>query len=310
MKILFSKTMILFGLVMLTQVAFAQNLKSNDATIGPPVNWIITTNSKNTNVLNEEALFTTTNAATGKTHLWFLTTQVTNLPSSSETDSDTLPKTSLQLMFEAEIPQTNNLEIFPKLGPHYYHGSIFYTKNWRIPTISKKRKAYVMTSADYRFIVMTVEGAGLIYCSHDSGISWNIIHKPGKYWFRLSYSPQNDSGFFALATIFDSTNLDENQTVSDESWYSVSSEPSGNKLALTGGGAKPAPVLSIAYLSNQVTLSWSDSFTNFIPQENFDLSTTNWVTLTNTPTLNSDNQQNEIILSATNNSSFFRLIGQ
>jgi hypothetical protein len=310
MKILFSKAISISGFFMLIQIAFAQNLKSDDASADPPVHWIITTNSVNTNVWDEEALFTTTNAATGETHLWILTTQVTNLPTLPETNSDSLPKASLQLIFDAENPKTNNSKIFPEIGPHGYHGSIFYTKNWRIPTVPKTRKVFVMASDDNRFIVMAVEDAGLIYSSDNSGISWTIIRKPGKYWFQMSYSPQNNTSFYVLATIFASTNLEENQTVKDDNWYSVSSESGGNKLALTGGGSKPAPVLSIAYLSNQVMLSWPGSFTNFVPQENFDLNTTNWVTLTNTPTLNSDNQQNEVIFSTTNTSGFFRLVGQ
>jgi hypothetical protein len=310
MKILFLKMMVLLFLVTLTQVSLAQNLKNDDATAGPPVNWIISKNPENTNVWNEEALFTTTNAATGNTHLWYITTKVTNLPGSPETNSDARPKASLRLIFNAEDPKANNLKSFPESGPHGYHGSIFYAKNWRIPTVSKTRKVHVMASADNRFIVMAVEDAGLIYCTHNSGMSWSIIRKPGQYWFRLSYSPQNNTGFFALATVFASTNLEENQTVGNENWYCVSSEPSGNKLALIGGGQKPAPVLSIVYLSNQVILSWPGSFTNFVAQENFDLSTTNWVALTNTPTLNSDNRQNEVIFSETNNNGFFRLIAQ
>jgi hypothetical protein len=50
--------------------------------------------------------------------------------------------------------------------------------------------------------------------------------------------------------------------------------------------------------------------TNFGLQQNLDLSTTNWVTLTNAPVLNLTNLQDEIILSPTNSSGFFRLISQ
>jgi hypothetical protein len=71
-----------------------------------------------------------------------------------------------------------------------------------------------------------------------------------------------------------------------------------------------APELSLAPANTNLTLSWTIPSTNFVAQENLDLNTSNWITLTNTPTLNFNNLQNQIILSPTNSSGFFRLITQ
>jgi hypothetical protein len=48
----------------------------------------------------------------------------------------------------------------------------------------------------------------------------------------------------------------------------------------------------------------------FTLQQNSDLVTPNWMTLTNMPTLNLTNLQDEVTFSPTNSSSFFRLIAQ
>ena len=62
--------------------------------------------------------------------------------------------------------------------------------------------------------------------------------------------------------------------------------------------------------SDKFTLAWTVPSTNFVLQQNSDLATANWVTLTNTPVLNFSNLQDEIVLSPTNGSGFFRLMTQ
>jgi hypothetical protein len=67
----------------------------------------------------------------------------------------------------------------------------------------------------------------------------------------------------------------------------------------------PAPELSIAQSSNNLALSWLIPSTNFVVQQSPDL--ISWVDLTNTPTLNLTNLNNELTLSPTNSTGFFRL---
>jgi hypothetical protein len=56
-----------------------------------------------------------------------------------------------------------------------------------------------------------------------------------------------------------------------------------------------------------MALAWIIPSTNFVLQQNLDLTTTNWMDVTNTPVLNLTSLQNEIALSPTNSSGFYRL---
>jgi hypothetical protein len=60
-------------------------------------------------------------------------------------------------------------------------------------------------------------------------------------------------------------------------------------------------------VSNKTMLSWIVPSTNFVLQQNVDLGTTNWVTLTNVPVLNPTNLQEEVSFSPSNSAGFFRL---
>ncbi len=72
----------------------------------------------------------------------------------------------------------------------------------------------------------------------------------------------------------------------------------------------PSPQLNLTASSNSLAFSWLIPSTNFVLQQNLDLTTTNWVALTNQPTLNLTNLNDEVVLPQTNSSSFFRLIAQ
>jgi len=65
--------------------------------------------------------------------------------------------------------------------------------------------------------------------------------------------------------------------------------------------------LNITPVNNNLVLSWLLPSTDFVLQENLDLTTTNWVTLTNSPALNFNNLQNQVMLSPSHNSGFYRL---
>ena len=69
----------------------------------------------------------------------------------------------------------------------------------------------------------------------------------------------------------------------------------------------PAPSLDIASCDTTLALSWIVSSTNFVLQQNLDLTTTNWTDVTNTPALNLTNLQNEVMMLPSNSSSFYRL---
>jgi hypothetical protein len=80
----------------------------------------------------------------------------------------------------------------------------------------------------------------------------------------------------------------------------------------TGGGiwisqATPSPQLNITSLNDSLALSWIAPSTDFVLQQNSDPTTTNWMAVTDTPTLNLTNLQFEVTVSPTNSQGFYRL---
>jgi hypothetical protein len=173
-----------------------------------------------------------------------------------------------------------------------------------------------------------------IYTSTDSGASWTSNNVIVGHWWSVASSadgsklvaagggpPGNGNGINpTYGPIFSSTNFG-NTWVSNSApftnWWSVASSADGSKLAavVDGGGiwvsqTTPSPILNIAPFSSNVALSWLAPSTNFVLQQNSDLTTANWVTLTNTPVLNLTNLQDEIILSPPADNGFFRLKSQ
>jgi len=96
--------------------------------------------------------------------------------------------------------------------------------------------------------------------------------------------------------------------------FVVASSADGGKLAAVanGGGiyvsqSTPTPLLNVVRSGTNLVLSWIVPSKSFVLQHNSDLTTTNWMDVTNTPTLNLTNLQNEVVLSATSGSRFYRL---
>jgi len=134
----------------------------------------------------------------------------------------------------------------------------------------------------------------------------------------------------SLSSLYLSTNsgaawIENNIPSQTYGWGSgyVASSADGKKLFLALGSddfahpnsiytcySPPTPQLNLKPSDTNLAFSWLVPSTNFALQQNLDLTTTNWVTLTNTPTLNLTNLQDEIILSPSNSSGFFRLIAQ
>jgi hypothetical protein len=103
-------------------------------------------------------------------------------------------------------------------------------------------------------------------------------------------------------------------------WGCVACSADGGKLCLAIGAdgygrpssvytcySLPEPHLNLAHSSSNVVLSWMVPSTEFIVQQNSDLTTTNWVRDTNAPTLILTTLHNQVILPVCNGSSFYRL---
>lgn len=67
----------------------------------------------------------------------------------------------------------------------------------------------------------------------------------------------------------------------------------------------PLPALSIAPSGTNVVVSWAWSSSGFVLQQNSDLTTTNWITLTNAPAVT--NWKNQLLVSPGAGNKFYRL---
>jgi len=69
----------------------------------------------------------------------------------------------------------------------------------------------------------------------------------------------------------------------------------------------PTPRLNLAPSNNSLVLSWLIPSTNFMLQQNSDLSTSNWTLIANPPVLNLTNLQNQVFLTPPASNNFYRL---
>jgi hypothetical protein len=82
----------------------------------------------------------------------------------------------------------------------------------------------------------------------------------------------------------------------------------GCSVGIWAAQTMPSPQLDILASNNSIELSWLIPSTSFLLQQSPDL--ISWSSVTDTPVLNRTNLNNELTLSPSNNSGFFRLISQ
>jgi hypothetical protein len=160
---------------------------------------------------------------------------------------------------------------------------------------------------------------GAVYTSTDSGAAWRSNNAPVINWSCIASSADgtrlvaaaNGGGIY---TSMDSGTTWLTNNAPATNWISVASSADGNRLvALVYGGGiytasvAPSPSLSLTRSGDNLALSWSIPSTPLVVQENSDMSGTNWVAVTNTPTFDLTNLQNQVILSPSNGSGFYRL---
>ena len=76
------------------------------------------------------------------------------------------------------------------------------------------------------------------------------------------------------------------------------------------GRVTPAPQLNIQQKDSSLAVSWLIPSTNFVLQQSADITAVNWTPVTNTPTLNLTNLQQEVSVPLTASNRFFRLMTQ
>lgn len=221
-----------------------------------------------------------------------------------------------------------------KLLAGTFGGSAYLSTNsgatWMLQTnLPAARWTTMALSADGRILMAVAyqvgNGQGRIYTSTNSGAVWTQANAPGNQYWPAFCSSADGTKLVAVSygPIFYSTDSGNSWKSNSApnlfaKWASIASSADGNKLALVAGEpfgiyttySIPLPQLNFTTSSNNLAFSWLVPSTNFMLQQNLDLSTTDWVTLTNTPVLNLTNLNDEITLSPTNSSGFFRLISQ
>jgi hypothetical protein len=221
----------------------------------------------------------------------------------------------------------------PNLGPIYTSTNSGIT--WTQTSAPSNNWVSVASSADGSKLVAAsapvfINGgwAGPIYTSTNSGMTWISNNAPNELWDSVASSADGTKLVAAAqnAPIYTSTNFGttwiSNNTPS-QTWLCVASSADGNKLvaaalydasfnpgSIYSTYTAPTPLMKLTLSGGNLAFSWIVPSTNFVLQQNFDLTTADWVTLTDTPVLNLTNLQDEVILSPTNSSGFFRLISQ
>ncbi len=183
----------------------------------------------------------------------------------------------------------------------------------------------VACSADKTKLVAIVNG-GPIYISTNAGATWTRSSAPSTNWQAVACSADGSKLVAAdengpIYTSADGGTTWITNSVPNSSWVSVATSADGSKIVAATGVTQfrstiytcqsiPVPQLNLITANNNFAFSWVMPSTNFVMQQNLDLTTTNWVTLTNSPRLNLSNLQDQVCLSPSNNTAFFRLILQ
>src|SRR3984957_3223997 len=198
------------------------------------------------------------------------------------------------------------------------------TNNTWVTVASSADGSKIVAASQFAYVPSP--GNGGIYTSTDSGMTWTSNNVTKTRW--QSVAPSADgSKLVAVADvgqggwIYTSTNSGAtwaSNNAPNYSWTSVASSADGNKLIAAPAGdqsSRPAPIyisqttptpqLNITPSNTNLALSWIIPSTNFVLQQSSDL--ISWANLTNTPALNLTNLQNQVMLSPSNSSAFYRL---
>ncbi len=213
-----------------------------------------------------------------------------------------------------------------------YHASVPYVivstnagSTWKSNSVPAPSAFWVAaSSADGTKLAVASGGeiiseTGPIYTSTDSGLTWISNKAPVARWTSIASSA--DGNLLAATALKGGiyTSIDSGTTwVSNNApatnWTCVASSADGSKLVavVNGGGiytcsSIPTPVLKMAATNGNLALSWTIPSANFVLQQSYDLGGSNWTTLTNSPSLNFTNLQDQVALPPPSSNGFYRL---
>jgi hypothetical protein len=205
--------------------------------------------------------------------------------------------------------------------------------DWRQATNAPVATWYsVASSADGNQLLACSYFGGNVYISTNSGVNWALTKLPTNDWnsvassadgTRLVALANSDSATLGVGNGGIWTSTDSGTTwvsnkVQSAAWTCAAMSSDGNELiasvgfpSTTGGiyvsQTTPSPVLTLAPVNGQSTLSWIIPSMNFTLQQSSDLLAADWRDMTNVPVLNLTNLENQATLSPTNSSGFYRL---
>jgi hypothetical protein len=211
-----------------------------------------------------------------------------------------------------------------KLAAALIGGSIWASTNagttWTISDAPGRSWQSIASSADGTRMVAAAFST-LIYTSTNSGLHWmtNTLHAAN--WQGIA-SSANGLKLVAVANGLICTSTDagitwSTNTAPNEPWVSVASSADGSLLvAVASNGAiyvsktqvSSLPLLSISPVSNQFVIAWPTNATSFVLQQNVNLATTNWTTVTNA--VNPTGNQNQVFISPLTTNRYYRLFQQ
>jgi hypothetical protein len=154
------------------------------------------------------------------------------------------------------------------------------------------------------------------YISSDSGLTWRTNDLLGSF---IACSANGTNWIIAGAYICTSVDAGVTWTtnLTSAQWLGGVVSADGCEMAADGSGqgtwiglVTPSPQLNIQSQAPNAEISWLLPSTNFVLQQTTDLTTSTWTAVTNLPTLNFSNLNQEVTVPVINSSGFFRLIAQ
>ena len=192
---------------------------------------------------------------------------------------------------------------------------------WRTNNVPNGAFQDIASSADGSHLIAagSQQIPGPIYTSSDSGMTWVSNNAPKTGWRTVAASADGTFLAAATASISLATNgvwaTNTTPTVSG-GIVSLASSADGAQLVAASGSTQPGNIYTLKVIrppqlklapdsGRNIVLSWLVPSTNFVLQQSSDLAS--WADLTNAPTLNFTNLKNQVMLSPSNSSGFYRL---
>jgi hypothetical protein len=188
----------------------------------------------------------------------------------------------------------------------------------------------VASSADGNQLLACSYFSGNVYLSTNAGVNWTQTHLPTNDWNSVASSADgtklvalanSDSATLGVGnggiwTSMDSGTTWASNNVESAAWTCAAMSADGNEIiavigfpSTTGGilvlQTTPSPVLNLAPMNGQYTLSWVIPSMDFTLQQSADLNS--WLAVTNVPVPNLTNLENQVIFPPSGSNAFFRL---